>query len=48
MHDDLSTIVETNSLSAGNNFAPSFWEQQKKAASVKKSGSMKWHPLLIK
>ncbi len=49
-HNDLSTIVEDNSSSAdpGNSFAKIFWEQQKKAASLTKSSSMRWHPLLIK
>ena len=31
-----------------NSFQRVFWEQQEKAASVKDSRSMKWHPLFIK
>ncbi len=49
-HNDLSTIVEDSSSSADpeNSFAKIFWEHQKKAASLTKSSSMRWHPLLIK
>ena len=53
LHADLQQIMaeseeEIATLPSENAFQKIFFEQQKKAASLKNSRSMRWHPLMIK
>jgi len=53
LHKDLKAISNdnidlTNVMYPGGSFQRIFWDQQTKAASLKKSSSMRWHPLYIK
>ena len=50
LHDDLKQIaIESESehgpVAHANSFQRLFWEQQKKAAALKNSCSMRWYPL---
>lgn len=53
MHDDVCTIMKQENdeiirLYPEGSFQRLFWSQQLDASQVKKSSSMKWHPLMIK
>lgn len=53
VHDHLVSIAQENAENVlatcpEDSFRRIFWEQQRKAASLKNSKSMKWHPLMIK
>ena len=53
LHNDLQKIVTDSSRQVEaavpvDSFQKLFWEQQKKAALLKNSQSMRWHPLMIK
>lgn len=53
MHNDLLTIMETNnSKQARSNteesFSTIFWQQQLKAAKLKNTRQMRWHPAMIR
>ena len=49
VHADLVAIVQENSNSDDTTpFKKLFWEQQRKAASLNNTRSMRWHPLMIK
>ena len=53
MHNDLLTIMNKHGSSSSedssdNKFREIFWQQQLKAASLKNSRSMRWHPAVIR
>lgn len=53
LHNDLQRIATDSSRQVEaaipvDSFQKLFWEQQKKAALLKNSQSMRWHPLMIK
>ena len=53
MHSDLASIIELHhsevtAQHAPGSFARVFWEQQRKAAQLKDSRGMRWHPMMIK
>ena len=53
LHDDLRSIMEENSDQIAKaypegSFRRLFWEEQLRAASLKDSRAMRWHPLIIR
>lgn len=51
MHNDLVTIMKKHGQSDDNlsdNFKDIFWQQQLRAASLKDTRSMRWHPAIIR
>ena len=53
LHNDLQQIAresesQVSTTAPADSFQRLFWEQQKKAASLNNSRSMRWHPLFIK
>ena len=53
LHSDLSTIMNENDANVSKDFPEGsfprlLWDEQRKAASLKKTNGMRWHPLVIK
>ena len=53
LHNDMKALVDSStkqvhSLHPEGTFECIFWDQQKKASSVKNAKSMRWHPVFIK
>lgn len=53
LHDDMNRMIADATEQVHHSYEPHtfqhlFWEQQRKAGSLKDSRSMKWHPLFIK
>ena len=53
LHNDMKALVDSNtkqvhSLHPEGTFECIFWDQQKKASSLKNAKSMRWHPVFIK
>ena len=48
-HNDLLAIMSAQKdVGSGENFSSIFWQQQLKAAKLKKKNGMRWHPAMIR